>query len=278
MIAFARRSLMLAVLIVLAGGVHGQERPAASIHGTVPRGVSRTIEITQSACALRARAHDPRTSPLLLTVEPGNEAGRWLLHVVGIIPGTHDVSGYLECSDGQRPAIDPIMVQVISTLPPGRHTTLAGSERQTMTTHQRPRFPAGAALGVWLLISIWWAARHIRRRVREASIPEPASPPTDPHRLLIEAIGTRPMTIPERGRLELLTLRALGSRHLTECPDSPLDLYRLLRRDPEASPVIEALEAWLHRPAPGERETGRLREMLRERFPATGCAAQGGAA
>ena len=103
----------------------GQPAQGPGILGTAPRGVGRTLELVWTECDLRARAVNPRTTTLVVSVEAAEIPGRWTVHYVGIAPGMHDVTQFVECVDGRQVDLEPMLVQIISTLSPGLHATLA---------------------------------------------------------------------------------------------------------------------------------------------------------
>ena len=252
-------------LVVSAGALAQDAQPTTNADGVVLRGISTRFVIEHQGCELRALPLDSLRAPLSVSVT-AESPGVWAIDVIGIVPGGYDLAEFVECADGARIDMPPVSVRVVSALPPGRHIDLAGAEREALVSPARSRSWAARAVIAWAVISLVWLVLFFVRRVSDARQPESDPPAQDPHLLLIEAVGTRPMTVAERGRLELLTLRAMGRRHLRANPGSPLELYTELRREPEAAPLIEALERWLHRPDAGHDEGDALRSMLRERF------------
>lgn len=234
--------------------------------GAVLRGVSTRFEFAHEGCELRAKPLDLLRAPLSLSIRPADGVGVWSVEVVGIVPGVYNLADFIECADGNAVGLAPMTLEVVSALPPGRHLDLALTPRRELAVHPRSSVQAIVALGAWGALTVGWIAVRLSRRVPREEACSAEATPTDPHLLLIEAIDTRPMTIPERGRLELLTLRALGERYLPGCPDSPVELISQLRRDPDASAIVEALEGWLHRPNATGGEAGTLRELLKDRF------------
>lgn len=234
--------------------------------GTVLRGVSKQFEFEHAGCPLRAKPVDHMHAPVSLSIHRADTPGVWKLDVIGVIPGAYDLADFVECANGQPADLSPLPVRVVSALPPGRHIDLIRVPRTQLSIRPGSAAWAIAALGTWIALTVGGLIFLATHRVIREGQPEADTTPTDPHLLLIEAVGVRPMTIPERGRLELLTLRALGRRHLAECPDSPLELYGCLRREPEASSVVEALESWLHHPDTPDHDAGTLRELLEEQF------------
>lgn len=227
------------------------------------RGVAQHLEIRGVTCTLRARPTDPRTAPVVVSVEASGDVQR--LEVVGLRSGDVDLAEFLECSDGSRPSgLPDLRVTFVATIPADAGLDLTTRSLPSVLLSLRPAWLWQALAAVWLAVPLLWALhRWVRWR---ASRPQPSVP--EPIRLdalteLVVTMGVRPLTIPERGTLELLTLRAL--LELRSASQSTTgNLYTEARLDPQAASLLDALERWLHHPSTPDQPPARLRKALSE--------------
>ncbi len=257
--------LVLASLVALA---QPDDASATDASGApvVLRGVASYHEVSHAGCELRAKPNDPLFGPLTLSVQPGVTKETYQLELVGYVPGRYDLAAFLECRDGSPAQLEPIEVLIVSTLPPGVRADLGVSPRPVLDAPTtRTRWPL-VALIAWAGASAVWVWIKLMPSVRNAAMPAPTTQEADPHRILIGAVGRRRMTVAERGRLELLTLRALGERYLAEPTRDPARLYRGLRGHESAGPVLAMLEQWLHTPETSRADEERFRAVLQATF------------
>jgi len=222
-----RATLLLPIFVLaLSPLAHAGDEPPRAL-----RGVAQRLEIRGVTCALRARPTDPRTAPVVVSVEASGEVQR--LEVVGLRTG------------------DVGLAVTTRSLP----SALLSS---------RPAWLWKALAAAWLAVPLLWA---LRRWIRWRSS-RPTPPPPEPIRLdalteLVVTMGVRPLTIPERGTLELLTLRALLELRSASASTTG-NLYTEARLDPQAAPLLDALERWLHHPSTPDQPPARLRKALSE--------------
>jgi hypothetical protein len=227
------------------------------------RGVMHEAMVRWSGCDLVARPQDPRSAPLMLSVRRERD-DRWLVSYAGLAPGRYDLANYIECAGG-APALGLDAMPVEFEASPSLSLQLDTQTTEGPTIRQTPSWvwlPFGAAWCVLPLII--WVSRRLR--------PGPRPPVETLHfeskdtlDSLVAALQQRDLSTDERGRLELMVLDLVVRRTHSGVVDySRENLYLLARRDPAASDVVDALEAWLHRPPPASVDADRLRVRLCE--------------
>jgi hypothetical protein len=183
--------------------------------------------------------------------------------------GTFNLAEFIECEGGRAADLPAIPFTVTSALPPGTHINLEREAASRVSVPSARAWPIYPLFAAWLALPLLWWLWHRLRAPR--ALQQPATAPSrSPHHVLIDAVGTRAMTVAERGRLEMLTLRELELRSLagqTATSDrDPREMYRRLRLDPHARPLVDALEQWLHHPSSTDADAQRLRELLQAAF------------
>jgi hypothetical protein len=230
---------------------------------TVLRGIAHDVSIHCSQCELVARPLDPRTAPLMISVRrlTGDE---WSVTYAGFVPGTFDLTDFLVCADGRRPTdLSPLPVLFETVGSSGLQLDTAAPVASPI--RRVPAWPWWTAALAWLLLpAILWSVRRLRLRT-----PKPIEtldfPTRDSLESLLTTLQQRDLSIDERARLELMVLDHVVRRHQTVRIDPFREnLYLFARRDPHAADVLDALEAWLHRPVPSELDAARLRAGLRD--------------
>lgn len=204
-----------------------------------------------------------RTPPLvvrLLEVRPAAGGLRYDFEVTGLEPGEHELADHLEPVDPSEPATIPSLPLLITTglpaaeaprphpLPPGELPSPGG---------YRNALVAFAVVWVLGLVAILaW------RKRKQAPDPEEAPPPDLAARLqpLVEAASAGTIDDAGRARLDRLLIGHWRQR-IPEIADlPPSHALTALRRHPEASPLLLALERWLH--APGSDHHPELAALL----------------
>ena len=248
------------VMLAALAGWAGAE-PAAWL-----RGVEHERVIRYTGCALRAKAVDPRTAPLMVAVAPGAGADEWRLRIVGFVAGDFDVAEYVECANGARAeGLAAVPVRFVATVAADAGATLGRAALPDVNVRGGPVWLLPGLIAGWALAPAWWLVRRWRGRPRQIVI-EPVALP-DPLHELTAALEVRELTVTERARLELMVLRAVAQRTRGLEPRAGgargrRNLYLAARRDPAAAPLLDALEAWLHQPRPTEDARRRVTEAL----------------
>jgi hypothetical protein len=196
--------------------------------------------------------HDDRKLPIRLRIVatyPHGAAFRYDLEYQGLQPGTFDLKDYLRGKDGSPLSEIPALpVKIVATLPAGQ------VEPNTLTLGRSPvtggylllQIMAGAAWCVGLIAIVYYAF------LRRNPVPESeaaAAPKSLAERLkpLVDGAIAGRLSQPELARLER-TLIAYWRRRLQMEEADPNQAIDALRAHAEAGPLLEQLDAWLHRP------------------------------
>jgi hypothetical protein len=221
----------------------------------VARGTVAAFEIEHAAGPLRAKALRDGTSPILVRVNPLGDA-RHRVECFGVVEGEFDLVPYLEQADGRPPRdLAPIRVEVFTQLPPNPGTDLYGVPEPRLALEGGYRWLLAAVGLAWIAVPV---AAIVRRRLRRveappivATAPEPT--PLDRVRAILDEARGSPLDTAQRGRLELLLLKAL--RDAGGESGTIADAIARLRHDQRAAPVVREVERWLHA-AGGESRRG----------------------
>jgi hypothetical protein len=182
---------------------------------------------------------------------------------VGFVSGVYDLRDALEHADGS-PAddLEPLHVRIFSQLPPDHGTDVYGLTSSSTTLAGRYRSVLMWGGVAWLSIPGFVLIRRAMKRKPILVVPPPVRAPTLAEELcpLVQAAHERPLTVPERGRLELL-LYQYWQEHLGMTGMDQAGAMRALRADAGAGAgagaILRAVERWLHHPGDGKapRET-----------------------
>lgn len=234
----------LAALLLLAAA------PQREISVGMP---ARLEELVLPGSELEVAPIDPRSPVMvrILAARPHGDAFRYDLEYWGLDPGTWNLAARLRRKDGSSSADLPaVEVTVSSILPPGQVTPHPPPVRRpSVGGGYTSILVAGAALWLAGLTAIVRGGRRRREEERATAAPETLA---DRLRPLVQRALEGELSAAERSRLELLLVaywrRRLGLEH-----HAPLEVLKELRGHPEASPLIEGLERWLHNPASREQ-------------------------
>jgi len=230
------------------------------------RGLAAQVEVDY-APRLRARADLTPKSSVLVRIPPGQTAARQRIEFIGAVAGTFDLRDYLEREDG-APLTDlaPITINVVSTLPANHGVDLYGSAGSWMNWRAHYRELMWGAAALWLAVPALVLIVRAARRPRPAPPPPPQPPPPTLAEQLAAALDTartRPLTVEESGRLELLLLRYLGAGEAAGSADLAAVL-RAVRQREETRPLVLAVERWLHAGESGEAARSHAAAALEE--------------
>ena len=223
-----------------------------------PRGVAGSMTIVHHGQPLMAQIEQSPSSPILVRVTDTtptaavDAAHIYRIDFIGLVAGEYDLRTLVAHADGtEASTLEPMPVTIVSTLPERHGTDLFGAP-------DRPGFVASHYRTIaWTLGALWLAvpvAVLITRWLRRRPAPPPPAPiprPTlaDQIRPLAQAAMARALSVEEQARLELL-LYAFWRNRRDLAAQSPPQAIASLRSDPEASPLILALEGWIHSSEP----------------------------
>ncbi|MBS0196542.1 MAG: hypothetical protein JSR77_07275 [Planctomycetes bacterium] len=221
------------------------EGPAAQ----VTRGIASAIEVPVAPGLLRAKSNQTPDSPVLVRVVPSQTPGKQRIEFIGFVAGSFDLREFLEGPGGGRAELPSLPIQVISQLPPNAGTDVFGLAQPNFSlgAHYQEILVLGAA--AWALVPLVVIAKRVLRRPAPAAArTETPPPPTIAEELstLIAAATQRPMSVSDRGRVELLLLQFLRDRHRAENADDLATQIRTLFHMAETKELVVAVERWLH--------------------------------
>ncbi len=237
---------LAATLLALA-----QQSPAQH---TTARGITGSFTMTHTGQPLQAKIDQSLTAPLLVRVTDvtptgsDSDARTYRIDYIGAVAGTFDLRTLIDHRDGTAATeLAPLEVHIVSELPAKFGTDLFGDPPEPMFSVSHYRLTLASIAAVWIAVPLGVLVRRWLRRVPPCAPLPPVRKPTfaDQLRPLVEAAMQRELSVEDQARLELLLLafwserRALG--HL-----APAEAITELRSDPDASPLLLAVESWLH--------------------------------
>lgn len=243
------RRLLIALLFSPLA-LHAEAAPAVP---TQRVGLPLTLtEIYIPGSEVKAKPRRDREPPLvvrILEVKPAKDGSRYDFEVQGLEAGRHNLSDYLEPADGsQGTKLPEIPLEIISALPAGLsypskiergELPKLGGYRTTMTVLG----------GVWLAglgaILLWKKKKPLGQEA--GSTPPPSL--AERLRPLVDEASKGSLSPDDRARLERLVIGHWRELLPEVAALTPAEAMVKLRTDPEASPLILALERWLHAPA-----------------------------
>jgi hypothetical protein len=213
---------------------------------------ARIDQLVLPGSELEVRPLDDRKTSIVLRITgvfPHGTAHRYDLVYYGLDPGTFDLRNYLRRKDSSSTDdLPPIQVKIDSVLPTGQ------IQPNPLELREAPSL--GGYRVLLVVVGILWAiglgaiilvGRRHRRRMRE----DRPLTLADRLRPLVERAMAGMLSQPERAELERLLLSYWRTR-LNLVESKPPEGFALLRRHPEAGPLLTQLENWLHRPGLSE--------------------------
>jgi hypothetical protein len=191
-----------------------------------------------------------RRAPLILRIVqvwPHGTAFRYDLEYYGLEAGRFDLKEVLRRKDGSSSAgLPAIPVTIRSVLPPGqvKPNELEPKAGPALGGYRVALFAAG---GLWLLglVAIVVVGRRKKKEEEHAA----GKPRTlaDHLRPLVEGAVAGRLAAPQLAELER-SLLVYWERRLELRDRKPAQAIAELRRHPQAGPLLQQLEIWLHRP------------------------------
>jgi hypothetical protein len=195
-----------------------------------------------------------RRSPVVMRIVSAEEMGdgfRYEIEYTGLEPGKFDLREYLQRKDRTSTADLPAMwVTIRSVLPPGQvkpHDLEA--KGSPWLGGYRLMLIIGGVLWLAGVVAILLVGRRREKQKQAAARPLTLA---DRLRPLVEAAVAGRRDTVRLAELER-TLIVYWTRrlHLDAC--KPADALTVLRGQPEAGPLLQQLEIWLHHPRPSSK-------------------------
>jgi hypothetical protein len=239
--------LTAAAVLLLAAPLRAEDRRGSTVG--MP---ARIDQLVLPGTELEARPLDDPKAPIVLRIVatyPHGTAFRYDLVYYGLEPGTFDLKDYLRRKDGSStkdlPAI-PVTIEPL--LPPGQ---ILPNELQARGSPwlggYRLALVVGGVLWGLGLLAILFVRRRKKGEVHAAGVR--ALTLADRLRPLVERAMAGSLSQTERADLERILL-AYWRRRLRLGDERPTEAFARLRGHPEAGPLLQRLEDWLHRPGP----------------------------
>ena len=189
------------------------------------------------------RDRKPPLSVRLLEMKPAKDGHRYDFEVQGLEPGQHNLADFLEAPEGT--VIPAIRLEITSALEPGLvrpHEIEAGKLPELGGYGTTMLILAAAWVAGLAAILIW------RKKKPLADGAGIGAPPTLAERLrpLIDQASKGDLSSEDRAKLERLVIGHWRERLPDTAALSPAEAMMELRTDPLASPLILAMERWLH--------------------------------
>jgi hypothetical protein len=190
-----------------------------------------------------------RRSPIVLRIVSTEEMGdgyRYEFEYYGLEPGNFDLRTYLQRKDRSSTAnLPPVRVTIGSVLPPGQvlpHDL--ESKGSPWLGGYRLMLIVGATLWLVIFIVVLFVGRRKLEQKQSAAKPLTLADRLRP--LVEDAVAGRRDTVRLAELERTLILYWTRRLHLVSC--KPADALVVLRGHPEAGPLLQQLEIWLHRP------------------------------
>ena len=242
-----------------------QAGTAAEVQGE--RGLTGIYVFDYSGKGLRSKTQRDSDAPIWIRlVASAKDLHHYEAKFLGTVEGVYDLRLLMEHVDGSDVTdMAPIQVRILSTLPKDHRSDLFE------VAEFKPSFFGGYRLAI-VLVSLAWLSiplvAFIRRSLRtvppvELAVVECPLSFADQLQPLIEAAASRTLSIPEKGRLELLLLHYWRERATPQSIDIA-SAIRGLRSHPEAGRLVTTVERWLHQSDSLEAESDRSPDAIVE--------------
>lgn len=183
----------------------------------------------------------------ILEVRPAKDGFRYDLEVQGLEPGRHNVADYLS-SDRALPEIP---IEIVTPLPPGLPSPhpIAQGELPRLGGYRTRMIVLGALWVAGFVGILLWKKKAAATDAAEQTGGEPLAERLKP---LVTGAADGTLDTAGRARLERLLIGYWRERLPEIAALSPAEAMARLRHHPEAAPLLQALERWLHAPGWGE--------------------------
>ena len=264
-VLFATASVLLAGEAVLSGTDDGADsRPVRGMRElrSPTVGVRGFIEqIVLPGPKLRVTAQH-QSSPVIVRIVhvfPHGRAFRYDLEFYGLEPGEYDLSDFLEPAEGTKAVkLPPLPITIRSVLPAGQ------VEPNPLPDGRLPRL-GGYRLWMTAAVAVWmggFAAILLAGR-RKPPVTAPAERPlslADYLRPRLQQALEGRLSPEHHAELERM-LFSWWRMRLGLMETDPAEAMRQMRADPQAGPLLNRMEQWMHHP--DGRKTAELTELLK---------------
>jgi hypothetical protein len=214
----------------------------------------RMSEVILPGPELEVRPLEDSQAPFVLrivNVDPHGTAFRYDFEYYALEPRTYDLTAYLRPKDGSAARKLPSLeVEVKGLLAPGviHPHPLEAKQTSWIAGYRLILIAGGAAWVLGLLMIVLWGRRRNRASNLQAV---KTSTVADRLRPLVVRAMTGMLTASQQAELER-TLVAFWRQRLGLVKEKAPEALATLRSHPEAGPLLNQLELWLHRPGTGQ--------------------------
>lgn len=249
--------LLLGLLLALAP-LHAAEESVPTQRVGQPL---RIDDIYIPGGEVKAKPRRDRKPPLVvrvMEVRPAKDGGRYFFEVQGLEAGRHNLADYLEAPEGT--VIPEIPLEITGELAAGLvrpHATEKG-ELPVLGGYRTKMITIASLWGAGLIGILLW-----RKKKSTETGEDFASRPTLAERLrpLVGAASKGELSTEERAKLERLVIGHWREKRSDIAVLPPAEAMVKLRTDPEAAPLVLALERWLHAPT-GSTPPNDIEQLL----------------
>lgn len=189
------------------------------------------------------RDHKPPLTVRLLETKPAQDGFRYDFEVQGFEPGPHNLADYLEGPEGT--VIPAIPLEITTPLDPGitvPHTIDPGTLPK-LGGYRNMMILLGAVWLAGLAAILFWKKKKTitsgTAGTAQATLAERLRP-------LLDTAAKGDLTSDDRAKLDRLIIGHWREKLPEIAALSPAEAMAKLRTHPEASPLILAMERWLH--------------------------------
>ena len=185
----------------------------------------------------------PPLSVRVLEVKPAKDGSRYDFEIQGLDPGHYNLADFLEAPAGT--SIPEIPLEITATLPPGLATPhpIRQGKLPELGGYQRTMILLGSIWAAGLLAILFWKKRKTadgdEGKAAALTLSERLRP-------LVDLAAKGNLSSDDRAKLERLVIGHWRERRPDIAALAPAEAMVRLRTDEEASPLILALERWLH--------------------------------
>ncbi len=204
----------------------------------------REIYIPGGEVKAKARRDSkPPLSVRILEVKPAKDGSRYDFEIQGLDPGQYDLADFLEAPEGTK--IPEIALEITTTLPPGlvRPHEISQGKLPELGGYRRMMILLGSLWVAGLIAILFWRKKKPTTGEDGNAVPIALSERLRP---LIDQAAMGNLSSDDRAKLERLVFGHWRERRPEIAALSPAEAMAKLRTDSEASPLILALERWLH--------------------------------
>ena len=259
--SLAKRHSYQAAFVLLAfslGPLHAEAPPVPT------QRVGQALEIRDvylPGGEVKPTPRRDRKPPLvvrILETKPAKDGLRYDFEIQGLEAGSYNLADFLEAPAGST--LPAIPLEITSPLPPGLplpHEIPPGALPQ-LGGYRTKMIVVGAIWLAGLVLILLWRKKKPAAADRGTDAPATLAERLRP---LVDAAAKGQLGTDDRAKLERLVIGHWRDRRPEIAALPPAEAMSKLRQDPEAAPLVLALERWLHARS-GETSAAEIEQLL----------------